>query len=79
MPCFRLSIQLGLPFVQPLPLFYSDLSYLLCFVVSSILLCLQPVLELYPVLPLACPEDLLSKVDLITASSVQVFIDRVDL
>ncbi|KAL5052993.1 hypothetical protein RYX36_033675 [Vicia faba] len=38
-----------------------------------------PVLELYPVLPLACPEDLLSKVDLITASSVQVFIDRVDL
>ncbi|CAI8594778.1 unnamed protein product [Vicia faba] len=49
--------ELGLPFVQPLPLFYSDLYFLLCFLVSSILLCLQPVLELYPVLPLACPED----------------------
>ncbi|KAK7322016.1 hypothetical protein VNO80_35200 [Phaseolus coccineus] len=58
--------ELGLPFVPPLPLFYSDLSFLLCFLVSSILLCLQPVFELYPVLPLACPEDLLSKVDLIT-------------
>lgn len=49
--------ELGLPFVPPLPLFYSDLSFLLCFLVSSILLCLQPVFELYPVLPLACPED----------------------
>ncbi|CAI8606168.1 unnamed protein product [Vicia faba] len=49
--------ELGLPFVQPLPLFYSDLYFLLCFLVSSILLWLQPVLELYPVLPLACPED----------------------
>ena len=47
MPCFRLSIQ-SWAYRSFNRYLYSDLSFLLCFLVSSVLLCPQPVFELQP-------------------------------